>query len=282
MCDFISWISLERNDERLLFYLTDREIFSEEGREKFSDTQDNDVIGHGAIDRFFDLKSKGRQHEVRDFWNTDKLPQEIADKIANFDAHWGKMFAAGHFQSDDLEYIINNGPVDWKEKAQKQLTSQKFKLIKSVPCIVPANHKHNTCLSDLDRNSFYYFNDNVTDKNFQNVTNQLIPGKKYTADFIRIGSTATSEECLSVYKERKALLVGAQGLAVLWRTNKEDFPINKWAVSFDEKGHLYKDAGGGHGVPSLYRYSDGGAKFGLGGFGSDWDGDDALVVFRDC
>lgn len=282
MCEFISWKAVERNGETHLFYLTDQEVFSKEGTKKFKDCQDNDVLGHGAIDRFFELNGKGRQYEVQDFWNLKKLPQEIAEKVQHFDAHWGKMFHSGAFQSDDLEYIIQNGPQEWRERATKQLSFQKFTLLSSLQITVPEKYGHTHQLATLNSNDFYYFNNNITDQNFQNVKDRLIPGKKYIVEFIGIGSRATSEECLNVYKEKKALLVGAQGLSLLWQLNKDSFPVGKWSVSFDEKDNLWKDADGYRRVLGVCRYSDGDYVFRLGGFGRDWDDVNVLVVFRDC
>ena len=119
MYEFISYI--QKGDQ--LFYLTDDEIFSKEGREKLSDCQDNDFIGHGAIRKFFDIKG-GEDHEVRDFWNTDKLPKELADKIANFDSYWGKTFKR-YFMNDDLRDIICNSTEEYKAKAWEQLLAQR-------------------------------------------------------------------------------------------------------------------------------------------------------------
>ena len=118
MCEFISYVKKSNQ----LFYLTDDEIFSKEGREKLSGCQDNDFIGHGAIKKFFDIKG-GEDHEVRDFWNTDKLPKELADKIANFDSYWGKTFKK-YFMNDDLRYIISKAPEMWKSKASELLLTQ--------------------------------------------------------------------------------------------------------------------------------------------------------------
>jgi hypothetical protein len=270
MCDFISWISVNKDGENLLFYLTDKEIFSEEGKKKFLDCRDNDVIGHGAIREFFELGSRGQEHEVRDFWNSDKLPEELAEKVQNFGVHWGKTFRSGFFQADDLEYIIQNGPENWKQKATEQLINQKFTLLKSFEVTVPKDYDHKKQLGTLNPDEFYYFNNNITDKNFCEVTNQLVPGKTYTAKLIRIGSRATSEECLEVYKKNNAILTGAQGLSLVYQIHKEELPRGKYTVSFDEKDALWADASGCHRVPLVDHCSDGDFEFDLGYFGRDW------------
>ena len=121
MCNFISWVELP--DGKLAF-LTDEDVFSRHGRRVLQGCRDNDFLGHGAIRRFFGLGPRGTDREVRDFWNLEKLPQEIADKIREFDKHWGRMWRAGFFQNDDLIYIIINASEEWKEKAWRKLLKQ--------------------------------------------------------------------------------------------------------------------------------------------------------------
>ncbi len=287
MCDFISWKSVEKDGETLLFYLTDREVFSKEGKEKFDNyCKDNDVLGHGAIDHFFELKGRGNGYEKRDFWNTDKLPKELAEKVKNFDAHWGKMFEFGCFQTDDLQYIVKHGPKEWKEKARKQLLTQICTLLKTFPLTVPKNYNHATQLSTLNREEFFYFDQAVTDENFKNVTNRLIPGKTYTVKIIDIGGRVTSEECLDVYKQHKAILTGAQGLSLVYKLEKKKFPKRMFTISFDTKESLYEGTNGDRGVvsyvccTSLENYTFG--KFSLGYFNDvDWDAHGCFLLFCD-
>jgi hypothetical protein len=126
MCDFISWIETERKGKKILCYLTDQEVFSSIGREVFpkEETKDNDVLGHGAIRLFFNLKKEGTEHEETNFWDPENLPGELTEKIKDFDTHWGRMFTSGIFQNDDLRYIIEYAPNKWREKAWQQLLKQ--------------------------------------------------------------------------------------------------------------------------------------------------------------
>ncbi|MDI6820629.1 MAG: hypothetical protein QMD65_00415 [Patescibacteria group bacterium] len=282
MCDFISWRGIQKDDEKHLFYLTDKEVFSDEGKVKFKDSKDNDVLGHGAINLFFELGGEGSQHEVRDFWNLYMLPGEIAKKIQNFDLHWGKIFASGAFQTDDLEYIIANGPKEWKEKAKKQLLIQEFTLLKTFSLTVPKGYKHKTQLSTLKRKNFHYFNDAVTDKNFRKVTEKLVPGKTYKIKIFRIGGRVTSEECLDLYKRERAILIGVQGLSLVYQFKKKEFLKDKYLFSFDKKKALYKDAGGSHWLPYVYRKSDSDyEEFGLDYFWRTRNVSHCLLLFCD-
>jgi hypothetical protein len=79
--------------------------------------KDNDPIGHTAIKLYFNLTG-GEQHECQEIWNPSKFPSEISDKLKDFDKYWGKTFAK-HLQDDDLNYIISNGPDEWKHRALK-------------------------------------------------------------------------------------------------------------------------------------------------------------------
>lgn len=121
MCDFISWIELL---DGTLVYLEDEDVFSSRGNEVLTGCRDNDVLGHGAIDLYYGLRGAGVSHEVRDFWNTHKLPEELAAKIISFDQHWGEVWRSGCFQNDDLRYIIRYAPDDWATKAWERLLRQ--------------------------------------------------------------------------------------------------------------------------------------------------------------
>jgi hypothetical protein len=118
MCDFISWIEKDNK----LFYLTDKEVFSAQGREKFSGCRDNDYLGHGAIRVFWGVKG-GIEYERRDFW-ADDLPEELKNIIKDFDANFGKMWSKGYFQNNDLRLIVRFAPSKWAEKAWHKLLEQ--------------------------------------------------------------------------------------------------------------------------------------------------------------
>jgi hypothetical protein len=50
MCEFISW---KVADGEEVLFLTDEEVFSSFGREKLAGNQDNDILGHGAINAYY-------------------------------------------------------------------------------------------------------------------------------------------------------------------------------------------------------------------------------------
>ena len=126
MCEFISWIDVQKDGEVHHLFLTDAEVYDDShGREVFGDCKDNDVLGHGAIRKYYNLRlSQGIEHEARDFWKA-RLPPEITQKLADFDRNWGRMFHAGAFQNDDLRYLVSYAPEPYKAKAAEQLLKQK-------------------------------------------------------------------------------------------------------------------------------------------------------------
>jgi len=158
----------------------------------------------------------------------------------------------------------------------------KFKVLKSFKVTVPEDYNHEKQLSTINPNKLC--NDNITDENFKNATNPLIPGKTYTAKLIGIrpGKIATSEEILEkVYKRYKAILVGGQGLSLVRQLKGDEFPKGNFYVSFDKKDALWADASGYHRVPYVGRGYDGGFKFHLGCFEFGWYEDCVFLCLCD-
>lgn len=123
--EFISWIEVETSGKsggkKEVLFLTDADVFSEYGREVLKGTSDNDVLGHWAIVAFFRLSpTDGRRLKARCFWETAGLPRVIAQKINNFDEHFGRMFRE-HFLNSDLTWMVGVAPQQWKTKAWKEL-----------------------------------------------------------------------------------------------------------------------------------------------------------------
>ncbi len=163
-------------------------------------------------------------------------------------------------------------------------TDPRFIPLKTFQFTVPENYNHSTQLASFkkeNRKKFCFYNDNITDENFKNATNKLTPGKIYEAKIFGITKRISSEDCLAFLKTQKAILVGAQGISVVWQQAKEQFPKGKWTISFDEKDALWRVADGRHGVPRVHRRSGGDWYFGLGCFEYDWYDDDCLLCVRD-
>ena len=80
MCEFISWKEFDEGD---VLFLTAKDIYhTQRGKElqEHSGSKD-DLIGHGAIDFYHDLKGKGKNKECIDFSSPDNFPPAIVKAI---------------------------------------------------------------------------------------------------------------------------------------------------------------------------------------------------------
>jgi hypothetical protein len=122
--NFLSWIL----DKETIYFLTDKEIFSQKGKNLFKDKINsiNSVgckniefpLGHEAIRIYFNISpGDGVNFTVTDFWNVEKLPLQIAEKIAAFDKNFGRTFKE-HFWFYNLEDVLYfpKTPNEWMEK----------------------------------------------------------------------------------------------------------------------------------------------------------------------
>ncbi|PJE58463.1 MAG: hypothetical protein COU81_00595 [Candidatus Portnoybacteria bacterium CG10_big_fil_rev_8_21_14_0_10_36_7] len=65
MCEFISWIEVEKDGKVVVLYLTDKDVFSVYGLEKLKGCQDNDFLGDGAIRAYYDISGDvGEDYEI--------------------------------------------------------------------------------------------------------------------------------------------------------------------------------------------------------------------------
>lgn len=105
MCEFFSWVRV--GDKA--YYLTDEQVFSVGGRLRLRGTQDNDVLGHTAIRRYYCIFGAGSNRQEEYFWqNPDLLPEELRPKLATWksiDAIWGRMLRQA-LTKDDLKRLL--------------------------------------------------------------------------------------------------------------------------------------------------------------------------------
>ncbi len=202
---------------------------------------------------------------------------------------------AFNFTKEEAQQIIEKGDLLQAEMnttmsaflKKYSIIDQRFgSAIKEFDLTVPADYNHDTIIDDQKKKlkklkNTYYYNDDLISKNFANATNKLVPGKTYRVKIFPILESVTSVDCMTFLKKQRAILVGGQGVLLANDLKGDEFPVGKWTVSFDEKEALWKDSGGRHGVPSVYRHGDGDRSFILGDFERDWDGDIYLLCFCD-
>ena len=167
------------------------------------------------------------------------------------------------------------------------IISEKFTLLLDLGIItVPDDYVHEEQLKTFgkqNRKKFYYYNDEITDKNFPNPTRVLKPGDKLRVRAFKqvVGGTTTSEERMAFLATQKAIHTGAQGASLVFDQKRDQLPKGKWYASFDEKDRLWADADGDHGVPGVHCISDGAFEFSLGSFVNVWDDGTAFLCFCD-
>ncbi len=195
------------------------------------------------------------------------------------------------FDKESMQRLLANGGKLQEDIVASLLrhstADNRFELSSSFEITVPKSYDHATQLARFalytKKEKFYYYNDAITDKNFAGVTAKLIPGKTYGVKIfgIKWGKVVTSDDCLAFLATQRAVLVGAQGISLVRQLKKDEFPVGKWTVSFDDKDALWEDADGNHRVPSMNLHSDGDWHFNLGFFESDWNGNDCLLCLCD-
>lgn len=140
-----------------------------------------------------------------------------------------------------------------------------FKEVKTFSVNVPATYNTATQLDSFsvsaNKDDFINFYDSITDANYAKVTTQLMPGASYMVTIYEGEKTVSTEDCMQFLKSKNAMLVGAQGLSLLYQLKKDDLPTDKLIFSFDNKNSLwfssyYKCSL----VPFLILYSDYGNK----------------------
>ena len=160
----------------------------------------------------------------------------------------------------------------------------RFELINTFSIVVPQGYAHATRLASFNkehRKEFYSYNDAITDKNYAKATTKLEPGRKLKVKVFQIKERVTSDDCLTQLRSQKAILVGAQGASLAYEQKKDELPVDRWSVSFDEKDALWEDGDGRHRVPHVYRFSGGNFEFGLGFFERGWSVGRCLPCFCD-
>lgn len=168
----------------------------------------------------------------------------------------GQLMAHGWTRNQNsLKKVLAEALLQGRES--KPTIDDRFALINTFKITVPANYDHATKLASFSRKNkgkFAYYNDDITDQNFSRATTILRPGRKFEVKIFQIKATVSSMDCLAFLRGEKAVLVGAQGLALAWDEAKDEFHRGRWTVSFDEEIALFKDAGGNRRVPGVRRY----------------------------
>ncbi len=194
------------------------------------------------------------------------------------------------FNADLVHQIVNSRGNRHAKAMHAALTEgalvdDRFELVNTFNVIVPEGYDHGTRLDTFGnehRKEFAYYNKNITDQNYANATTKLVAGRKFKVKVFQIKGRVSSDDCLNQIRSHKGVLVGAQGMSLAYEQGKEQLPVDRYSVSFDEKEALWKDADGNRRVTLVFRCSDGGFKFRLGLFGGVWIDRCCLLCFCDA
>jgi len=78
MCQFVSW----KKHENKVYFLTNADLETKEGKKLLKDEVKADLCGHGAIESFYpELKGKGENLECVDFSTPKNFPKEIVSAL---------------------------------------------------------------------------------------------------------------------------------------------------------------------------------------------------------
>lgn len=106
--------------------------------------------------------------------------------------------------------------------------------------VVPSNYFHGTCLDSFARryrHEFIEYDDEITDASFGSTTVRLRPNQKLRVRaFKQTTSDATPLEHLAFLATQKALLIGIQGLTLVFEQKFQELP---------QESHLYASYGQG-------------------------------------
>lgn len=220
-----------------------------------------------------------------------------AARLAGLQIDMLSKYRAGQLSLDHCERFFNLSPEAREERFGDSKAAKKgaeitpvvkFTLLADLDMIVvPANYKHESAIAAFqkkNRKKFYYWNNDINDENFANPSRILKSADRLHVRIFRqnVGGTTTSEERLAFLKSLPgAVLVGAQGAALVFDQKSAELPRGYWYLSFDEKERLWEDADGYHRVPSVDVLGHGNRCWIAGDFEKTWNGNSSLVSFCD-
>lgn len=213
------------------------------------------------------------------------LQIDTLQKVRSGQITLGQWERFNNLSTDDREARFG----DWKkpESTAHAEPTEKFALFVDLGIItVPDNYDHATALKSFgnkNRRKFYYYNDEITDKNFPNPTRVLKPGDKLHVRVFKqiVSGRTTSEERMDFLRKENAVFTGAQGASLVFDQKRDKLPVGKWYASFDEKDRLLLDTDGDHKLLNMRCTPEGVFSFRLGFFESEWHDVNAFLCFCD-
>lgn len=120
---------------------------------------------------------------------------------------------------------------------------------------VPRSYNHdsqlNLLIADKKSGKLTYLDRRVMDMDFSKATNKLMPSKRYLVKLFHVTRRESSIGCLEFIASQKLILVGAQGLSLVFQQKRNRLPKESNIISYDLEDALLKDNDGKSFVPRL-------------------------------
>ncbi|MFA6097829.1 MAG: hypothetical protein WC788_09490 [Candidatus Paceibacterota bacterium] len=234
-----------------------------------------------AMPSLFYVRSKGK-------WSINLVQFEST----NFAAFYCLLLFREKDTDQKSEKRSGSGLRNIESEKNKNNADDRFKLLDQLELTAPQTIKDNFLFEEFYREKhkrFFDYNNENSDASFATISNKLTAGKTYTVKLFEIsrGKFVSSEECLEFLKTQKAILIGLEGVWLVWnhihklQHLQEAFPAGKYAVSFDEKELLWKNDQGRSQVPNIGRDFENKWSFFLDTFDAKWDANYILLCFNE-
>lgn len=266
MCEFISWIEVTRDGKKEILYLDDQLLAEKRTKEILEGSKDNDFLGHHAIRAVWSLKDhEGQEGEVKDFWNTSKLPAVLQAKLKDFSTlqkHFGSMLSK-HAQPDDLDYILAKAPENKRWHGLKGFClAPIIKGAKTEDLTV--NARYDLSIEKLvEASKLDYVNSDFTGAHFKEKARPAEKNKKFV--LLHLNRNVSTETVLAVMKQMKLKPGTAKELVSV----SIDHPDLQRKFPIVANGSVWRRWRGGRRVPYLWGYS-GGRDLDLDWYGGGW------------
>ena len=122
----------------------------------------------------------------------------------------------------------------------KDEKDQKFRLLQDFGHITLQEYDHGYFLGKIKNKyekKFINFSNNITDRNFRGVTEEIRPFTRYNVKAYT--SNEPFEDIIAFMGSENASFLGVQGLFLLWMKKKDEFERGYTFVSLDEKEGLW-------------------------------------------
>lgn len=97
----------------------------------------------------------------------------------------------------------------------------------------------------------------INSENYLSISDSLEPGESYRVQIISTSCFLDAEKCISYLRSQKSLFLGPLGLAKLFLSARENFPLLTWVYSFAKKKIFSKQARSEQGWTYLHNIKEG-------------------------